>query len=337
MLVASRLRHLDAITRTLCIFYRRLSSASRRSISVTMSPICASRIEGRPDHQRVGRGERGQHRAVLPGRRAYTRCAVRASTWIRRADSPGAGRWAAARWRCRTSPLRQPDRQGPACFCRAARRNTMAQTAGRDRIAGKAQDRDRAQPAEQQRLARPHRDLPEIERQALAAEHALDKIVVADRSAARGHQQLQTRRRSRTRAASASPSSGQMPRSTAVGTPACQHRRQTVTVFELAIWLPSGVSPGQRSSLPVASRPIRGRRRTGSQRWPMRGGEAQRPRVEQRCRRRARPSRGEIEPGRAHESPGAHGGAEPDRRRRSAVGVLLDDDRVGAVAGPRRR
>ena len=98
-------------------------------------------------------------------------------------------------------------------------------------------------------------------------------------------------------------------------------------MLELTIWLPSGVSPGQRSSLPVASRPIRGRRRTGSQRCPS---EAARPTP--RASRsvpavETGPAAGEVEPGRADEGARRDGGAEPHLLAVPGR-VLLDDDGV---------
>ena len=76
-------------------------------------------------------------------------------------------------------------------LCSAMRRNTMAQTAEDTGLPGKPRTGTAPRRAEQQRLARPHGDLPEIQRHALTAERLLHKVVVADRSTAGGHQQVQ--------------------------------------------------------------------------------------------------------------------------------------------------
>ena len=60
----------------------------------------------------------------------------------------------------------------------------------RDGIAGQADDPGRSDIAEHQRLARPHGDLPEVDRHALFAERCLHQIVIADRGAAGRDQQI---------------------------------------------------------------------------------------------------------------------------------------------------
>ena len=61
---------------------------------------------------------------------------------------------------------------------------------GRDRIAGQADHPHRAQPSVHHRLARPHRDPPERHGDALGLQRALDEVVVADRGAAHGDQDI---------------------------------------------------------------------------------------------------------------------------------------------------
>ena len=60
----------------------------------------------------------------------------------------------------------------------------------RDRIARQTEHRHRAEPAEQQRLSRPHGDLPEVQLQAARLQALDDQVVVADRGAAGGHQHV---------------------------------------------------------------------------------------------------------------------------------------------------
>ena len=58
----------------------------------------------------------------------------------------------------------------------------------RDRVAGQADEGDRAEAAIHQRFARPHGDAPEIQGQALFGKCRLDEIMVADRGAAGGYE-----------------------------------------------------------------------------------------------------------------------------------------------------
>jgi hypothetical protein len=61
---------------------------------------------------------------------------------------------------------------------------------GRDRVAGQPDHRRAAIAARHQRLAGPHRDLPEIDREPVFAQHAAHQIVLADRDAAGRDQQI---------------------------------------------------------------------------------------------------------------------------------------------------
>src|SRR5579871_4609902 len=58
---------------------------------------------------------------------------------------------------------------------------------GRNGIAGQTKQWFAVQLPENQRFARSHRDLPEIERKAFRRKCALDEIVIADRGAAHRH------------------------------------------------------------------------------------------------------------------------------------------------------
>src|SRR3954447_8737931 len=141
-------------------------------------------------------------------------------------------------------------------------------------------------------------------------------------------------------AASAPGSSRLMPRAT--GSP--PHRvtmAASVVELELTISPGPGLSPGQRSSSPVARMPTRGRRRTGRKARPMKAARPSSPAPrdrpaagagepagpQDRAGLEAGPPGGEVEAGGADELADLHAAGEADEGS-VALGVLLDGDGV---------
>ena len=188
-----------------------------------------------------------------------------------------------------------------------------------DRVAGQAKQRHLVHPAEHQRLARAHGDLPEVQREPVLAEHAAHQIVLADRGAARWSPRGRPRAAASLASARLSGRSRAIPRSSG-SPPQCRTMAASATVLELTICAAPSGCPGSTSSSPVASSATRGRRRTGSQAWLS---AAARP-MSRAVRRRPAGKRAlaapEIEPGRTHEGAGLDRplDARPARPRRVA-------------------
>ena len=134
-----------------------------------------------------------------------------------------------------------------------------------------------AEPAVHQRLAGPQGDAPEAEPHALAAQRLLHEVVLADRGAAEGDEDVGARVSrgrdalvqgleacpGRCRDRSASP-----PAFSTIGGDGRQARGDDL--------VGPGGSPGRTSSSPVARIATRGLRRTGSVPWPMAAASAMR-------------------------------------------------------------
>ena len=220
--------------------------------------------------------------------------------------------------------------------CNAGPQEDHGADQGRDRVARQARAPGRADTAEHQRLARPHGDLPEVELEPLLAQHALHQIVVADRGAAGGDEQVgaggavgHPARARRGRPARCRDRSARRRRRA--------RRRRGPRPLELTIWFGPSGSPGITTSSPVARMATRGLRRTVQ---PGHGSSRRRGRCRARSARRPA-SRHRPRP---RGNRGRRGGCSvPWARlpstvrcaRRRRLGVLLDDDRVGAV-GHRR-
>ena len=93
--------------------------------------------------------------------------------------------------------------------------------------------------------------------------------------------------------------------------------------------------PGGTSSSPVAMSATRGRRRTGSVPWPMAAASETCAHAEPRAGREEDGALGEVEAGAADMPAGLRRLADADGAVGEGVGVLLDQDRVGAF-GHRR-
>ena len=186
-----------------------------------------------------------------------------------------------------------------------------------------------AEPARHQRLARPHGDLVEIERQPWAEGGLLHQVEVADRGAAEGRRSGRRRgerearrrgsRRCRGRWAGAAP---RRPRPRAAPS--------SPKPFEETIWSGPGVVAGhdqlvagrdQRHHRPARHRrPGRRSSRRGARGRPARGAAAPRRVRRRRSRRRRRGCCGSA----------SRSGARARSRRRRRVDVLLDHHHVGA-------
>ena len=153
--------------------------------------------------------------------------------------------------------------------------------------------------------------------QALAAERLLDEVVVADRGAAGGDQQIEARRprarappaprrrrrRCRDRPASAPQAGASPPSVDGVGADDLAALRRLAGPAQL-------VAGGEEAD----ARPPP----HGQPEMAHRGGEAQRPRVEQAARGEPGPAAAKSSPAGAHEGAGRHRAGEPDPCRRSA-------------------
>ncbi len=203
----------------------------------------------------------------------------------------------------------------------------MAQTAEETGLPGRPRTGTGAQAAEQERLAGPHRDLPEGELEATHAQRVLDQVVVADGGAAGGDEGIQT----------------------LDGLDPGSQRRRLVggdaEVDRLAAPEPDHGGEGGGVRADDLARPRRlarpaqlvARRQDaharsaphGQPRLGHDGGEAQLARAHDGARGKADPARPEVEPGRANELALSDGAGEAHAAA-VGLGILLDGDGVGA-------
>ena len=134
---------------------------------------------------------------------------------------------------------------------------------------------------------------PEIERRAPTSPSApADEIVIADRGAAGGHQQVGAARAPAAMALQRSASSSARCRAATIAAGRPRAARPAPSRWRLTIWSGPIGSPGSTSSSPVGRMATRGRRWTSSQRPVHRRGEPtsravrRRPAARQRSRRR---------------------------------------------------
>ena len=157
----------------------------------------------------------------------------------------------------------------------------------------------RAEPAVHHRLAGPQRDLPERQRQAFGGERLLHQVVVADRGAAGGHQDVGAEHRGRGAPRRRSRRGG---RARCRGRSTSPPSRRASAMVAIAVGIddlrraPASV-PGITSSSPVASTATLGRRCTGTARVVHGGGEREVAVGEAAALAQQHGARAEIEPG----------------------------------------
>ena len=160
----------------------------------TAAPCAAAGAWGGPDHEALRLHQQREHRAVLLGegrgdQRAVAVAAQRGPQVVLALVVGGHGGAEARALRGGDRVLVRAQHAGDG----RAQEDERADQRG-DRVAGQPEQARAADRAEHQRLAGPHGDLPEVQREALVLERIADQVVLAHRGAAGGDKQVRAAR-----------------------------------------------------------------------------------------------------------------------------------------------